>query len=1076
MEMKLPGRRSRHDRRPRGLRAVAFGMLLSFALSGTALSQQILVSGTVRAPSGTPLPGVSVRVQGADTHTQTRSDGRYSIDAPSNGTLIFAQVGRKEVSEPINGRTTIDVSMQPIAFLEQVVVTAYGTERRADITGAVASANLEAVDRQSSSSVLQRLGAAVPGVTVAASGSPGARSTVRIRGITSFQNNDPLYIVDGVPVQDSYINFLNPDDITSIQVLKDASAASIYGSRASNGVVIIETTRKGEVGGTRATVSLRTGISNPVNGYDKFLLTNSLDYFKVEKASYENAGLPVPTNIYGDPNNPAVPQYIYAEKADTNQWGQPINVDPSSYSFPYSLIMPGSPGTNWWKAVFGTGHVSDLNLNITGGQQDHRYGVSMNFFDQKGTAIYNEFKRGNVRANTDFTRGKLNFGENALLSMEQHFGGISDDPGGYAEDGILGKNIMMQPVIPVYDIKGNFAGGKATSLGNQSNPVKEAFWAKDNVVRNNRAFGNVFAGYTPIDALNIRSSLGFNVGLGSYSGYSPPFPEAAEATFTNGINENTNQFTEWTWSNTARYTRAFGSHNLSWLVGQEANGAKSRYLSGSMANLVNFDVNDRYIQDALGAADTKNVSSSGSQSALLSMFTKADYNYNEKYIASFTVRRDGSSRLAPGHQWGTFPAFGLGWRLTKEPFLEGNHIFSDVLLRYGWGITGNQLIPPGRIVAQFGGGTGETFYDINGSQTSIEPGYHETSLGNPNLKWEEDRSSNVGADVTLFDGAANLVIDVYKRTSNDLLFNPGLPATAGLAAPPIVNIGKMQNTGFDFSLGHNSATWSINFNGSHYSNKILSINGDQKSFFGPIPFNRFGYDAINEVGHPIGSFYGLVADGLYKDDADAAPFASQGAKAGRIKFKDLNGDGAITNDDRTIIGSPHPKFTGGLNLGYRRGDWDVNATVFGSYGNKIFEEQMEWYVFREFSTNVRKDLYDNSWTPTNTNAKYPRLDASDSWSSQLSSFYVKDGSYTRLQNLQIGYNIPPRYARYVQNARVYVQAENLFTITGYDGLDPSLPAANLYGSVGDVRDQYLGIDRGVYPSSRTFSIGLTTSF
>jgi TonB-linked SusC/RagA family outer membrane protein len=1052
--------------------------MMVLLLGRSALGQEIRVSGIVTSPGHIALGGVAVRLQGTDTRVLTGANGRYTISAPPNGVLSFSRIGQKAVQETIAGRTTIDVTMEAIAFLEEIVVTAYTTESRADITGAVSSVSASEIERPTSASVLQRLEGAVPGVTVASSGSPGSRSTVRIRGISSFQNNDPLYIIDGTAMSDSYINFLNPDDITSIQVLKDASAASIYGSRASNGVVIIETTRRGISGPPKATMSLRTGVSAPVRGYDDFLITNSLDYFKVVKQSYLNAGLPVPTNIYGDPNSPTIPQYIFASPAATkatDQWGRPTTVDASKYSYPNSLIMPGSSGTDWWKTIFGTGQVRDLNLDITGGGAEHTYGVSFNYFNQKGTAIYNTFNRGTVRANTSFNRGRLSFGENALVSLEQHIGGMPDDPGGYAEDGIMGKNILMQPVIPVYDINGNFAGGKATGLGNQSNPLKEAWWNKDNVSKNNRVFGNTFGEFAVTPQLLARTNLGFNVGLGSFSGFNPSFPENAEATFTNSINENSNQFTEWGWSNTLKYDRSLNNHNLAVLVGQEASGTNSRYIAASMSSLLNSDVNSRYIQDALGDAATKNVSSTGGESAILSLFGKADYNYASKYVASFTLRRDGSSRLAPGHQWGTFPAYGLGWRISKEPFLEGNKIFSDVMLRYGYGVTGNQLIPAGRIVSLFGGSQGDTFYDISGSN-SIAAGFRQTTLGNADLKWEEDKSVNFGTDMALFDSRINVVFDWYKRVTNNLLFDPAIPATAGIAAPPIVNVGKMSNAGFDFSIGHRAPSWSITFNGAHYKNKINSINGDQSFFYGPIT-TRYGNQVINQVGSPIGAFYGYIADGFFKDAADVAAHAKQdGAAPGRIKFRDVNGDGKITLDDRTVIGSPDPKFTSGLDLGLHRGNWDLNANIFGTYGNKIFENQMEFYVFREFSANVKKDLLANSWTPDNPNAKYPRLDVNDLYSHALSSYYVKDGSYTRLQTLQLSYNVPASMRRWFSATRVYVQAENLFTITGYDGLDPSLPPANITGSAGDTRDQYRGVDRGSYPSSRMFIIGINTSF
>jgi TonB-dependent starch-binding outer membrane protein SusC len=1080
---------------PHRCRAAGMGFLLAVALSGTALGQQIAVTGTVTATSGSPLRGVTVRVQGTETRTLTDANGKYAITAPSTGILNFSLLGRRVIEQGVNGRSTINVAMDPVAFLEQVVVTAYTEQRRGAITGAVTSVNVDAANRQTSASVLQRLDATAPGITVEASGAPGSRSTVRIRGITSFQNNDPLYIVDGTPVQDSYINWLNPNDITSIQVLKDASAASIYGSRASNGVVIIETTKRGVSGPPRATLRVRTGVANPVRGYDDFLILNSLDYFEIVKRSYQNAGQAVPTNIYGSVTAPTVPRYIWPNDcgplaADGSKTPGPCaNVNEASYAFPNSLIMPGSTGTNWWGAVFGTGFVGDYNLDVSGGGQDNAYGVSFNYFDQKGTAAYNTFKRGSVRVNTAFNRGRLNFGENIALAAERQIGSI----GGLARDSlgennIIGKNILSQPVVPIYDIQGNFASGKAVGLGNNTNPLKLAWAARDDELKNNRVFGNAFAGFDPNDQVQVRTRFGFNLGQTSFNGFTPIFPENSEATFSNAINENSRQFTDWTWSNTLRYVRSFSQHNFDVLLGQEANETTNRFLAAGMSNLVNTDPNARYVQDVLGDASTKNVTSTGGRSSLLSFFGKADYNFAGRYVASVTLRKDGSSRLSPGHRWGTFPAFGLGWRLSREPFMAGSHLFSDVMLRAGWGVTGNQLIPPGRIVAQFGGSRGDTYYDVGGTNTTVTAGFRQTSLGNADLKWEENRSTNVGADVALLDGQVNLVVDVYQRETQNLLFDPPLPATAGIASPPMRNVGKMRNRGIDFSIGHQSATWSATFNASHYRNTIVSIDGVSNFFYGPIS-TRFGNQVINQVGHPIGSFYGLIAEGFFRDAADVASHPTQdGAAPGRIKFRDINGDGQVTLADRTIIGSAHPDLTAGLDLGYRWHAFDLSATIFGTFGNEIFDVQKEFYVFRNFSTNVRRDLLTDSWTPQSTSVprgqyvaqnpdpKYPILDVNDNYSHALSSFYIEDGSYVRLRNVQIGYTVPSRFVRWVSATRVYVQAENLFTITGYPGLDPALATSNVIGPAGDIRDQYRGVDRGNYPASRTFSIGLVTDF
>jgi TonB-linked SusC/RagA family outer membrane protein len=1080
MKKTLPDRQLFPSRLSHRIRTAGLVLLFALGSGRTASGQQIPIAGTVTSTAGAPLQGVVVRVQGTATRAVTSAAGRYTISAPTNGVLTFTALGKRSAQEAVAGRTRIDVVMSPVSYLEEVVVTAYTEQRRADITGAVASVPIETIDRQTSASVLQRLDAAVPGVTVAAGGSPGGRSTVRIRGISSFQNNDPLYIVDGVPVQDSYINFLNPDDITSMQVLKDASAASIYGSRASNGVILIETNKRGQTGAPRTTVRVRTGVSTPVRGYDDFLINNPLDYAAVLKASYTNAGLAVPTGVYGDPNNPSIPAYTYATPGAVitrDAFGRPLTVDASQYSYPLNLIMPGSSGTNWWKAVFGAAPVSDYNLSVGGGGDDNQYVMSFNYFNQKGTAAYNQFQRGNVRVNTNFTRSRLSFGENLAVSLARSYGGLPDDPGSYAEDGIIGKNILMQTVVPVYDIMGNFAGGKGNGQGNMSNPLKEAYEARNNINGNNQAFGNVFAGYELMPQLNVRSSLGYNLREGSFAGYGPPFPENAEATFGNSINENTSRTTDWTWTNTARYARTFRvSHSFDLLLGQEANGSTYRFLSGAMGSLLNTDLNSRFLQPALGDAKSMTVASTGSQSALLSYFGKIGYNFNDRYIASFTVRKDGSSRLGPTNRWGTFPAVGLGWRISNEPFFPRNRIFSDVMLRYGHGVTGNQSIPAGRIVSQFGGSRGDTYYDIAGSNSSIATGFRQSSLGNPDLKWEENRSTNVGTDLTMFDGMISVVFDAYSRKTSNLLYNPATPGTAGLASPPIVNVGSMSNKGFDFSIGHSGPAWTVNFNGSHYKNEILSIDGVQNFFYGPIA-TRFGNQVINQIGYPIGSFYGYIADGFFKDAADVTSHATQaGAAPGRIKFRDLNGDGKISLDDRTIIGGPDPKFTAGLDLGYRRGNWDVGATVFGTFGNDIFDVQKEFYEFRQFDSNVKADLLANSWTPTNLNAKYPRLDVTDVYSSAISSYYIEDGSYVRLRNVQVGYMIPPSLSRWVSATRVYVQAENLFTRTNYTGLDPSLPAANIFGTAGDIRDQYRGIDRGTYPSSRTISVGLSSTF
>ncbi len=1090
-------------------RALGITFLFLVAISGTALSQGQQVSGTVSSTTtGEKLWGVTVRVKGTQTQTVTDQQGHYSLVAPTDAVLSFAQIGYRNKEAPINGQSTVDMTLeQAPTMLQEVVVTGYTSQRRADITGAVSSVNLENLNQQTSASVLQRLNGRVPGVTAVSSGSPGSRTTVRIRGVSSFHDNDPLYIIDGTPVQDSYINWLNPNDIGEMQVLKDASSASIYGSRASNGVVIIET-KKGRPGGRQARLDVRTGVATPTKGMDDILMQNSLDYFHVIKRSYLNAGVsldslpPEVKAIYGDPANPTVPAYTYVNPSarDTvDQWGRPVGVNAAAYAYPDVLIMPGSAGTNWWKAVFSPAQFTEANLGVSGGGSDNSYNVGFNYLTQDGTGAYNAFTRGSLRVNTAFTVDKLTIGENLAIAREVTYGGVSDD--NFGEDGIIGKNILMQPVVPVRDIDGNFASGKFTGLGNNTNPLKYAWARQDDQNVNDRIIGNTFAGVDVMRNLGFKTRFSFNLSQGSFKGFTPITPENSEPGTVTAVNQNERSGSEWTWTNTLNYLWATTSHNLNVLLGQEANQSKTRLIAGSIAGLISpDDPNARYIDDVLGTASTKDVSSSGSYDRLLSFFGKADYNYQQRYYASVTVRRDGSSKFGVNNRWGTFPAFNVGWRLSRESFFPQDGFFSNVMLRAGYGETGNQQIPGGRIVAKFGGGRGDTFYDIGGTGSTIEPGFRQTALGNSQVKWETNKSSNVGLDLEFLQGRGNFTLDVYNRTTQGLLYDPRLPATSGLADPAIGNFGEMTNKGFDMAIAYSGTmgtnkVWSVALNGAHYANKIVSIDGTTLAFFGPIG-TRIGTSVINQVGSPIGSFYGLQANGYFADSAEAnahrtaagtcaTPPCQDAAQPGRIKFVDVNGDGIITGADRTIIGSPHPDFTAGLDLGLRAGAWDFSASFFASVGNDIFNEQKDFYVFRDFSTNVVKDRLTNSFClpadegcshPYDQNAKYPRLDQFDASSGQISSYYVEDGSYLRLRALQVGWQVPPKAVKWLPDARIYIQGENLFTITGYPGLDPALPALAATGASGDIRDQARGLDRGTYPSNKTITVGISTSF
>ncbi|PYO91556.1 MAG: hypothetical protein DMD62_15710, partial [Gemmatimonadetes bacterium] len=1010
-------------------------LIMNLAMCGSAFGQTIEISGRVTSQAGPPLPRVTVRIRGTDAGTTTDAQGRYSLAAPRDGVVVFTLTGYRGIAEPIRGRSTLDVALEPaIGPLPDTVVTGYTTQQRANITGAVATVDVTGLSRQTSTSVLQRLDGRVSGMTVENSGSPGSRTTIRVRGMTSFHDNDPLYVIDGTPVQESYLNWLSPDDIEAIQVLKDASATSSYGSRGGNGVVVVET-KRGRPGPRRATLEVTTGVATPVRGYDDFLILDALDYFDVLKAAYRNAGLNVPTNIYGNDtlgNNPSVPAYIWPNNCGTAPCN---NVDEATYSYPDNLIMPGSGGTNWWDAVFGAGHYADANLALSGARGDNAYHTALNYFDQSGTAAYNRVQRGSGRLNTSFTQGRLNVGEHIALSRERGYGGLDDNALG--ENNIIGKNMLQQPVVPVYDVGGNFASGKASGLGNSTNPLKVAYFGKDNVTTTDRVFGNAFAALDAGRGFALKTQFGIDVARAAFRGYSPATPENSEPITIDGRTERDGRATDWTWSNTLTYSRTMGQHYVSALLGHEANRSNTEFEQRVCANL----------RGPLGAPcdpSTANVSSADAKWELLSFFGKADYDYAGRYYASVTLRRDGSKRSGADRRWGTFPGFSIGWRA-----------FSDIMLRFGWGIAGSQPIPSARI---FNRSNGDTFN-----------------------QWEENRSMNAGVDLAFWDGRGTLTVDVYRREADSLWF-----------APTVAHAGKMRNNGIDFSLGYlgtiGTTVFSASFTGSHYRNTILRIDDiGSQAFFGPISVGGQN-PVINMVGHPVGAFYGLVADGFYRDSLDAAPYWGYGARPGRIKFRDINNDGAITAADRTVIGSPHPDFSAGLDVALRRGSWNLDIMLFGTFGNQVFNAQKYWYVFRYFDTNVRRDLLANSaeldgactgsacpGRVTNPNAKYPRLDVTDGFSRQFSSYWVEDGSYVRLRSIQVGYDFPPAFVRWIPAARIYLRAENLFTITGYSGPDPALPAWDVEAAGFDLRDQFRGVDGGSYPANRMVSIGIMTN-
>lgn len=1058
-------------------------LTLLFLLSCTAgiVAQSMTIKGTVTDEKGGTLIGVSILVEGTTTGTITDLDGTYELKANKGASLLFSYTGYAMQTIVVGDNSAINVVLQPdVALLDEIVVTGYSTQRKRDITGAVSSVDAEELNQVVATSFIQKLEGRAAGVTVATSGEPGEGAVVRIRGISSFQNNDPLYVIDGVPVEDSYSTGFNPNDIESIQVLKDASAASIYGARANNGVVIV-TTKKGKAGKTNVTYSAYVGVQSPINKLD-YLITDPLDYSNYVWTKHENAGKVVDaTNPYGLGRG-VLPNYSFPAGNTANE---------AAYSFPDNIIVRANKeGTNWFDQVFDQSVVTEHNIGVSGGNENGKYYFSGSYIDNKGTMLHNYFKRYTLRANTEFNAGRFTFGENVSISRINSVGQDGISGGNQDEQGIMTWLTLMNPLTPIYDVGGNYAGDKAPGMSNGSNPLAQLDRNQNNEGTFYRILGNVYADLKIFEGLKARTSLGVDFYQNYTGGFNYPTFENREFNASNGWNENWGTGTTLTWTNTLSYNTTFAdNHALQVLVGYEAIQGKYRNIGGSLANYFTDNINAWYLQTGLADPGSRVVFSNGSQSALASAFAKVDYTFADKYLLSATIRRDGSSNFG-NEKYGVFPAFSLGWRASEEGFLKDIDWLSDLKLRFGWGITGNQRVPGGNAFDRFGGGPSSTFYDINGANTSIVTGYALTNRGNPNTKWEENISTNAGFDLSLFNNKVNLVVDVYNRTIDGLLFPAANPGTAGTAAPAFVNIGKMTNKGIDLGLDYKnrinrdlSIDLGVTF--SQYRNEIVAIDGSSTSFF-PSGFDsRIGILNINKLGSSISSFYGYTADGLFRTQAEVDAHATQdGASLGRIRFKDIDGfdadgkltgipDGIINDADKGVIGSPHPDFIAGLTLGFTYKNFDFSAFLFSSVGNEIFNYNKIFDVFGLFNSNVRQEVLTESFSATNPNGTIPMLDVDDTFSQQPSSFYVEDASYVRLKTLQIGYTFP-KMGKTFSSLRVYVQGQNLFTLTGYSGLDPA--PSNFGVQDGINGDQWNGFDFGNYPANKIFMLGVNAAF
>jgi len=1036
------------------------------------------ISGTVTSDDG-PLPGATVLVQGTNDFATTDFDGNFTIEAAQGAILEVSFVGYTTQQVPVDG-DQITITLALGNLLEEVIVTTgYGTQSKRDITGAVSTIDAEELTSVPATTFAQQMQGRASGISVVSDATPGGEATVRIRGFGTTGNNNPLYVIDGVPTESQ--GNLNPQDIESFQILKDASAASIYGSRAANGVIII-TTKRGKVGEGKITYSSFFGwqtAAKDVDALDARGLGEYLylaDYYAGKTPSHGQYG------FSGTPENPqiSIPNYVFPSGA--------ASVDESLYSLTESNIyaITKSADTNWWELLTqANAPMSQHSIDASGATETSQYAFNATFFSQDAVIKYQGYKRATIRLNssTKTLGDRLEVGENFTLSLDNRFGGFGND----GEQNAVSGAYKHHPLLPNYDIAGNFAGSRGLNLGNNYNPYASQFRNQDDRTRRSRAFGNVYAQLTIAEDFKFKSSFGVNLTTNQRKDIGRPQPEYVEGNFINSQSSATSWDYEWTWTNTLSWAKVLNDvHDVSAYVGVEAIEGFGEYFGASRQRFPFQSTNIISYLDLGNQGTAGNYGNISKDFSLWSQFVQANYQYDGKYLAQVTVRNDASSRFKSATNSAFFPAFSLGWRMSEEDFMSGISFIDDLKFRYGWGKTGNQSIGDYNAYTQFRSSSYNSGYPIDGSSSSATLGYDPSQFGNPNAKWEATVSNNFGFDATLFDRAISVEFDLWNRTTSDLLLTVPVVYSAGDAGAPAVNVGEMYNEGIDFAMDWTKDVGELQItlggNISSYRNEVKKLDEFDTPIFGSN--RRVPALTRTAVGDPISSIYGFEVLGIFQSQAEAdawAPYGSTGYNApGKFKYADINGDGEINDDDRTIIGNPHPDFVYGINLNLAYRNFNLNIFGNGVQGNDVYNYVRYFADFNTFqgnrSTRALTEAWQPSnpsapraqWTAANPNATSPIMDANDQISSRTSSYLIEDASYFRLRNIQLTYSFDDAIntALGISGGQIYLQGQNLFTITNYSGLNPEIQTGN---------DIQLGYDGGFMPVSKTLIVGLNIS-
>ncbi len=998
-----------------------------------AVAQQRTVSGTVRQKeTGLPLAGATVK---SSLQTiATDSLGRFQVLTKTGEYLQVTYVGMIPATAKVPATGTMAFVLTPSSTdLTQIVVTGYQSQRKADLTGAVSVVDVGELKKQAVANPIKALQGEVAGVFISSNGSPSAPATIRIRGIGTLNDNDPLFIIDGVPTK-AGMHELNPNDIESMQVLKDASAASIYGSRAANGVIII-TTKQGKAGRVQVSANAYTAT--------QFYTTSPQ---MLNAGGYGQAYWQAAVNSGRDPN---VNNIAYRFQWHADNSGKPMLDKILLPAYLDAAHTMHASNTDWFDAISKQGLIQAYDISISNGTEKGNYLFSAGYFDNQGVVKTTGFNRLSARMNASYKLidGRLTIGENFTINRTREV----------IDPGVLNLALQALPIVPVHTVDGIGWGGPVGGMNDRQNPVRLLEDNKQNNYHYLRVFGNVYANLNIMKGLDLRTSVGLDYGNYVQSNFQKKYRSGYLVNDMNKLTMTYSNTSKITWSNTINYNRSFGAHLVNAVAGTEFYRQNDMSFYASRQNFAIQDPDYTYLDAGTGNKDN---GGGAAANALMSYFGKLNYTYDNRYLASFTIRRDGSSRFGSNNRYGIFPAFSLGWRISQESFfrqLLNPSVISDLKLRFGWGKTGNQEINNvaaySLYVTDYAGGnplwgpTNGTAYDITGAHTGTLPsGYRITQRGNDNLQWEASTMSNYGIDFGLLNQRLTGSIEYYIKHTSDILVFPPYLAVLGEGGGQYVNGASMENKGWELTLSYHGKWRQLNFqmtgNISGYRNRITSLPASV--------VNNYGGNGLNDniLGRPINSFYGYVADGLFRTqkELDNSP-AQQGKGLGRIRYKDLNGDGVIDNKDRTWIGLPHPDFIYGYNLTLQYKNIDLSLFLQGVHGTDIINQvkyNSDFWSVSETGSNKGSRLL-NAWTPQNPNSTIPALTATDNnFESRFSTYYIEKGTYLKLRNVQIGYSLPASVLSRMkmQRLRVYIGGDNLLLLLkskSFTGLDPESP-------------------------------------